>query len=99
MQAIATRVLMNAPAPTAAAIAAAEAGDPSAWEREKLAWIVGRLAYETSPGLPAPRRGRRETRPDSPRAIRDAPGDVGDATAAPAHAPNQSPAPEKADRR
>ena len=84
LQAIATRQLMIAPAPSAAAIDAA-GGDDSAWKEEERAWIAHRLARGSSPDLDVPRRARRDTRPDSPRALREAPGGGDDAcTTAPA---------------
>jgi hypothetical protein len=83
MHAVATRTLMIAPAPSAAAIEAAEAGDPTAWNREKQAWIEGRLATGSSPRLPAQRRERRETRPERPQALRETSGEDHDADAVP----------------
>jgi len=76
MHAVAIRALMIAPAPSSAAIEAAEAGDPTAWNQEKQAWIAGRLASGSSPRLPTPRRKRRDTHPESPRALRDTFGDA-----------------------
>lgn len=91
LQAIATRQLMIAPAPSAAAIDAASAGDYTAWKEEERAWIAHRLARGSSPNLDVPRRARRDTRPDSPRALRKAPGD-GDDPCATAPAMGLSPA-------
>jgi hypothetical protein len=74
LQAIATRQLMIAPAPSAAAIDAASAGDRTAWAEEERAWIAHRLARGSSPDLDVPRRARRDTLPDSPHALRETPG-------------------------
>jgi hypothetical protein len=73
MHAVATRLLVIAPAPSSAAIAAAEAGDPATWHSEEQAWIASRQASGSSPRLATPHRERRDTRPDSPRALRDTP--------------------------
>jgi len=71
MHAVATRALMIAPAPSSAAIEAAEAGDPIAWNLEKQAWIAGRLASGSVPRLPAPGRECGKIRPESRRALHD----------------------------
>lgn len=63
-------MLQLAPAPSAAALAAAESGDRTAWIREEQAWIADRLASGTNPGIPRSQRARRATRPDSPKARR-----------------------------
>lgn len=73
VRAVADRMLAIAPMPSSAAVAAAEAGDPTALHREEQAWIADPLARGSSPCLPHPRRYRRDTRPDSPRALRVAP--------------------------
>lgn len=49
MHSIATRLLMNAPAPCAAAIAGIEAGDARSWNEEARAWAAGRSALGVSP--------------------------------------------------
>jgi hypothetical protein len=66
----ATGLLQLAPSPSAAALAAAESGDRTAWIREEQAWIADRLASGTNPGIPRSQRARRATRPDSPKARR-----------------------------
>lgn len=66
----ATGLLQLAPAPSAAALAAAESGDRTAWIREEQAWIADRLASGTNPVIPRSQRARRATRPDSPKARR-----------------------------
>jgi hypothetical protein len=76
MQDVATRMLMIAPAPSSAAIEAAEAGDRTAWQREEQAWIAGRQPSDSSPRIPERRRERKATRPDSPKALRDMSGDA-----------------------
>lgn len=70
LHAIATRQLIVAPAPSSAAIAAASAGDETAWLQEEQAWVSHRLAHGASPGFDGRRRARRDTQPGSPRALR-----------------------------
>jgi hypothetical protein len=70
MRGVAIRMFQLAPAPSAAAIAAAESNDRAAWIREEQAWIADRLASGTNPRIPRLRRERRDTRPDSPKALR-----------------------------
>lgn len=97
MQAVATQTLIIAPAPSAAAIEAAEAGDLTAWNQERQTWVAGRLASGSNPRLP--RRERRDTRPEPPTAPRDTTDDArdaGGATSGPAVTPNH--APDKADK-
>lgn len=78
LQAVATRMLMLAPAPSSAAIEAARGGDDTALQCEEHAWIASRLARGSSPDLRAPHRARRDTRPESPRALRDTHGGESD---------------------
>jgi len=72
VRAVANVVLESAPAPSAAAIKAAAAGDHSEWHWEEQTWIASRLLRG-----PVPRRrtGSHDTRPDSPRALRGTPED------------------------
>jgi hypothetical protein len=63
-------MLQLAPAPSAAALAAAESGDRTAWVQAEHAWIADRLASGTNPRIPRTQRARRATRPDSPKARR-----------------------------
>lgn len=66
-------LLQIAPQPSAAAIATKEAGDPALWDREEQAWIADRLAWGSTPRMPIlrrVRRMRRDTRPESPWALR-----------------------------
>lgn len=88
MRRVAIRMFQIAPAPSAAAIAAAESGDRAAWLREEQAWIADRLARGTNPRIPRLRRQRRDTRPDSPKALRLTSGD--DASGGPAPAAHPS---------
>lgn len=69
MRSVAVRLFKIAPVPSAAAITAAESGDQKAWLREEESWIAGRLAAGTNPYIALPRRDRRDTLPDSPRAL------------------------------
>jgi hypothetical protein len=69
MRGVTSRIFEVAPTPSPAAIAAAETGDRTAWIREEQAWIASRLASGTNPRIPRPQRHRRETLPDSPRAL------------------------------
>ncbi len=66
-------LLQLAPAPTAAALAAAESGDRTAWIQAEQAWIADRLASGTNPRIPRSQRARRATRPDTPKARRSDP--------------------------
>lgn len=84
MRGVAIRMFQIAPAPSTAAIAAAESGDRAAWLREEQAWIADRLARGTNPRIPRLRRERRDTRPDSPKALRLTSGDDHDASDGPA---------------
>jgi hypothetical protein len=86
MRGAAIRMFQIAPAPSAAAIAAAESGNRAAWIREEQAWITGRLASGTNPRIPRLRRERRDTRPDSPKALRLTSGEEHDASDEPAQA-------------
>jgi hypothetical protein len=96
LQAIATRQLMIAPAPSAAAIDAASAGDDTAWEEEEEAWIAHRLALGSSPNRDVLHRARRDTRPESPRALRNSPEGAEDACAtAPAMSLSPAVAPDE----
>ncbi|TMQ04849.1 MAG: hypothetical protein E6J90_17435 [Deltaproteobacteria bacterium] len=70
-QAAAARLLMIAPAPSTAAIAAAESGDDATWKQEERTWIAGRQASAMRPRLSLP-RAHRDTRPESPQAKREA---------------------------
>lgn len=94
---VASRMLMIAPAPSSAAIEAAAAGDSTAWEAEERAWITSRLASGSAPPSSRRRRDRRATRPDSPRALRDTPGDGEDAplVSPPASSPAPARTPDK----
>ena len=65
---------------------AADAGDRTAWMREEEAWIADRLASGTNPRISRPRRGRRDTRPDSPKAL----GIIPDPDRNPNHAPTHT---------
>lgn len=99
MHAVTNRTLMTAPAPSLSAIEAMEAGDPTAWNQERQAWIAGRLASGSNPSIPTEGRERRETRPESPKAFRETSGDARDtrgATSGLAVAPGH--APDKADK-
>jgi hypothetical protein len=91
LQAIATRQLMIAPAPSTAAIDAASAGDDTAWKEEEEAWIAHRLALGSSPNRDGLHRARRDTRPESPRALRNSP-EGAENTCATAPATSLSPA-------
>jgi len=86
MRGVAIRMFDIAPAPSAAAIAAAESDDRTAWIQEEQAWIADRLASGTNPRIPRLRRERRDTRPDSPKALRLTSGEDHDASDAPAQA-------------
>jgi hypothetical protein len=66
MHAIATRLLMNAPSPSAAAIAGIEAGDARKWHDEARAWISGRSARGVHQ-IPTLRRSHDENGQDSRR--------------------------------
>lgn len=66
----ARRQLAIAPAPTLAAVAAAERGDGSLWQHEEQSWIADRLARGSSPCLSARNRARRDTLPATPHALR-----------------------------
>lgn len=70
MRAVADLMLAIAPMPSSAAVAAAEAGDPTAWHREEQAWIADPLARGVRPRLRPGRRDRRDTRPESPSTLR-----------------------------
>jgi hypothetical protein len=80
MHSVATQLLAVAPMPSAAAIAAAEAGEDSALHREQQAWIAWRWASSYS--LLVPRRSssrrRRDTPLETPTALRRASGERGD---------------------
>ena len=69
LRTIADRQLAIAPVPSAAAIAAAKAGDSSAWFREADEWAATRLGHGSSRPR-QPRRSRSDTRPESPGALR-----------------------------
>lgn len=69
MRALAEMMLAIAPVPSSAAIAAAEAGDATAWHREEQAWIGDPLARGLPPCLPLRRGDRSDTRPESPRSL------------------------------
>jgi hypothetical protein len=90
--AVATRMLAIAPAPSSSAIKACDAGNRTAWDCEAQAWIAGRLA--SGPSSPGSRRRafRSDTRPDSPRALRDVPS-AEEVIPTPAHALDTSLAP------
>jgi hypothetical protein len=64
------RLFRDAPTPSAAAVAAAESGDRTAWIREEQAWVADRLARGTNPSMPRLRRDRRDTSPETPKALR-----------------------------
>jgi hypothetical protein len=97
MRTVAARQLAIAPAPSSAAIEAAEAGDRTAWNREAQAWIASRLASRASSRSPRRRTHRRDTRPDTPTALRESSGHAGDADAAiPAMALARSASPDPA---
>jgi hypothetical protein len=69
LRTLADRQLSIAPAPSAAAIAAAQAGDSSVWLDEADEWATGRLGHGSS--RPGPlRRPRSDTRPERPGARR-----------------------------
>lgn len=68
---VANVVLDSAPAPSAAAVEAAAAGDPSEWNWEEQTWIARRLLRSSRSAGPRRRTGSQDTRPDSPRAFRD----------------------------
>ena len=100
--AIANRQLAIAPASTLAAVEAADSGDESLWRQEAQAWIAARLAcgatpLRSAPGLSSPHPRRRpapsDTRPGTPRVLRDAPNAASDAI--PASALAASPVSDK----
>jgi hypothetical protein len=70
MRGVADRLFQNAPAPSAAAIAAASTGDLTGLNRAEDAWLADRLASGATLRLQQHGRSRRDTRPDSPRAWR-----------------------------
>jgi len=76
---VAERQLSIAPAPSAAAITAAKAGDSSIWLDEADEWAAERLGHGSS-WPPPPLRPRSETRPDRPGALRAEPLDTDPAT-------------------
>ena len=75
LRTLADHQLVIAPRPTAAAIEAADAGDPSVFWREADAWAAVRL----SGGMTRRqrRRTRTDTRPGTPGALRNEPDDAG----------------------
>jgi hypothetical protein len=85
MRGVAVRLFDVAPIPSPAAIAAADAGDRTAWMREEETWIADRLASGTNPRISRPRRDRRDTRPDSPKALGGIPGPDRNPNQAPTH--------------
>ena len=72
MRGVVFRLFQVAPAPSPAALAAADAGNLSLLSGEEQAWISARLAQGTNPRLPAPQRARSPTIPGTPRALRSA---------------------------
>lgn len=74
MRGVVFRLFQLAPAPSPAAITAAETGDLSLLTGEEQAWISARLAQGTNPRLPAPQRARSPTIPGTPLALRLASG-------------------------
>lgn len=76
---VAERQLSIAPAPSAAAIAAAKAGDSSIWLGEADEWAAERLGHGLSRPRP-PRCPRSAARPDRPGALRAEPLDTDPAT-------------------
>ena len=81
---VVARVLMIAPAPSSAAIEAANSGDSALSNQEEQAWVTSRLATGSAPPSSRRHRDRRATRPDSPRALRDVAANAEDAPPAPA---------------
>lgn len=69
LRVLANRQLAIAPAPSAAAIEAALAGDSSLWFAEADDWAAERLRHGSSQRQ-HPRPPRRDTRPESPSALR-----------------------------
>lgn len=76
---VAERQLSLAPAPSAAAIAAAKAGDSSMWLDEADEWAAERLGHGSSRPRPL-RHPRSDTRPDRSGALRVQPLDTDPAT-------------------
>jgi hypothetical protein len=76
MRTVALGQLAIAPAPSSAAIEAAEAGDHTIWNREARAWILRRLASRAPSRNPRRRAQQRDTRPDTPMALRASSGDA-----------------------
>src|ERR1041385_70312 len=72
MRGVVLRLFQVAPAPSRAALAAAEADDLSLLSGEEQAWVSARLVQGTNPRLPAPQRARSPTIPGTPRALRSA---------------------------
>jgi hypothetical protein len=70
LRTLADRQLVIAPRPTAAAIEAADAGDPSVFWREADAWAAVRLGSGMSRSRPR-RRTRTDTSPGTPGALRN----------------------------
>jgi hypothetical protein len=64
MHAITTRLLMSAPAPSAAAVAGIKAGDSTLWNAEARAWIASRppRSADQTPALPQRLAGRESRR-------------------------------------
>lgn len=87
LHAIAKRQLAMGPAPTLAAVEAADASDESLWCQEAQTWIAARLACGVTPQRFAPisssSHSRRrpvpsDARPGTPRALHDAPNRLSD---------------------
>jgi hypothetical protein len=77
----AEQLLAIAPQPSPATLAATATGDMRAWNEEAQRWSAARTATNAAPlGVPR-RRYRRNTRPDSPKALREAPGEAADEAA------------------
>ena len=96
MRGVVFRLFQVAPAPSPAALAAADAGNLSLLSGEEQAWISARLAQGTNPRLPAPQRARSPTIPGTPRALRLALGTHHDAGALLVETPAGSPSADAA---
>lgn len=64
-------VIAVAPSPSEATLAATATGDMAAWNHEAQAWIAARSACAAPAIVALARRYHRDTRPESPRALRD----------------------------
>ena len=79
----AEQLLAIAPQPSPATLAATATGDMTAWDEEARQWSATRTATDAAPLVVPRRRYRRNTRPDSPKALREAPEEEAGDDAAP----------------